>query len=108
MYFQVDEKNKFKNESQFIVCFFFKIVVLLVKQVMIEGGIFNELEDIYFDQGLILGKVEDCLYVKMIEGDYVIDIFIKQFSNGIWFIDIDGMKSIVKIVCISGNKIIVY
>ncbi|MBL1494717.1 phage repressor protein, partial [Klebsiella pneumoniae] len=51
---------------------------------------------------------EDCLYVKTTEGDYVIDTSTKQLSNGIWLIDIDGMKSIVKIARIPGNKIIVH
>ncbi|HBS1685915.1 TPA: phage repressor protein, partial [Klebsiella pneumoniae] len=36
------------------------------------------------------------------------DTSTKQLSNGIWLIDIDGMKSIVKIARIPGNKIIVH
>ncbi len=79
-----------------------------MKQVTIEGGTFDELEDIYLDQGLISGKAEECLYVKTTEGDYVIDTSTKQLSNGIWLIDIDGMKSIVKIARIPGNRIIVH
>ncbi|MEA4205832.1 phage repressor protein CI [Klebsiella pneumoniae] len=108
MYPQADEKNKSKNESQPTVRPLSKIVVPPVKQVTIEGGTFNELEDIYLDQGLISGKAEDCLYVKTTEGDYVIDTSTKQLSNGIWLIDIDGMKSIVKIARIPGNRIIVH
>jgi predicted transcriptional regulator len=63
-----------------------------VKQVTIEGGTFDELEDIYLDQGLISGKAEDCLYVKTTEGDYVIDTSTKQvvdraFKRGIILMD---------------------
>ena len=46
---------------------------------------------------------------KTTEGDYVIDTSKKkQLSNGIWLIDIDGMKSIVKIARIPWNRIIVH
>lgn len=63
--------------------------------------------DVFLDQTLIPGKAEYCLYVKANDGNYIVDTSAKQLSNGIWLIDIDGMKNIVKIARIPGNKIVV-
>ncbi|EHC44009.1 phage repressor protein cI [Salmonella enterica subsp. enterica serovar Alachua str. R6-377] len=32
----------------------------------------------------------------------------KQISNGYWLVDMDGVKSIVKIARVPGNKIVVH
>ncbi|EBM2210693.1 phage repressor protein [Salmonella enterica] len=108
MYPQTEEKNKFKNESSPTVCPLSKIVIPSVQQATIENGTLEELEDVFLDQSLIPGKAEYCLYVKANDGNYIVDTSAKQLSNGIWLIDIDGMKNIVKIARIPGNKIVVH
>ena len=48
------------------------------------------------------------MFVKASSGCFIVDISVKQLSNGYWLIDIDGVKSIVKVVRIPGNKIVVH
>lgn len=105
---QTDGNFKSKNEINPTIRPLSKIVVPSVRQATIENGIFAGLEDVYLDQSLIPGIAEDCLYVKTKNGNYVVDTSAKQLSNGTWLIDIDGMKNIVKISRVPGNKIIVH
>lgn len=108
MYPQNEDKNNSNNERLPTLRPLSKIVVPSVKQATIENGRLNEQEDIFLDRSLIPGEAEKCLYVKAADGNYVVDTSTKQLSNGVWLIDIDGMKNIVKIARIPGNKIIVH
>ena len=108
MYPQNEDKNNSNNERLPTLRPLSKIVVPSVKQATIENGRLNEQEDIFLDRSLIPGEAENCLYVKAADGNYIVDTSTKQLSNGIWLIDIDGMKNIVKIARIPGNKIIVH
>ncbi|ECB6729365.1 phage repressor protein [Salmonella enterica subsp. enterica] len=108
MYPQNEDKNNSNNERLPTLRPLSKIVVPSVKQATIENGRLNEQEDIFLDRSLIPGEAENCLYVKAADGNYVVDTSTKQLSNGVWLIDIDGMKNIVKIARIPGNKIIVH
>jgi len=107
MYPQNEDKNNSNNERLPTLRPLSKIVVPSVKQATIENGRLNEQEDVFLDRSLIPGEAENCLYVKAADGNYVVDTSTKQLSNGVWLIDIDGMKNIVKIARIPGNKIIV-
>ncbi len=48
------------------------------------------------------------LFVKTSTDSFVIDTSVKQINNGYWLVDIDGVKSIVKISRILGNRIVVH
>ncbi|OTA17216.1 phage repressor protein [Xenorhabdus beddingii] len=93
----VDNKNKSNNETR-----------TTIKQVKIENGALLEHDEVFLDHSLISGEADNYLYVKTTKGFYLVDKSVKQVSNGYWLIDIDGMKNIVKIVRIPGNKMVVH
>lgn len=107
MYSQNEGVKKPQNETKPTIRPLSKLVAPSVKQMKIENGTFTELEGVYLDQSLLPGEAESCLYVKSLNGNYIVDTSAKQLSNGTWLIDIDGMKNIVKIARIPGNKIVV-
>lgn len=60
------------------------------------------------DSSLLDAEPSDSLFIKTQADCFVVDTSVKQISNGYWLVDIDGVKSIVKIGRIHGNRIVVH
>ncbi|CCW29787.1 conserved hypothetical protein [Xenorhabdus nematophila F1] len=61
-----------------------------------------------FDSSLLPSDTSNFLLVHTTSDSYVIDRSQTLPVNGVWLVDIDGMKNIVKIVRIPGNRMVVH
>lgn len=85
-----------------------KIVAPSLKQAELKNGELNAEGEILLDNSLLDSEPSKSLFVKTSTDSFVIDTSVKQISNGYWLVDIDGVKSIVKIARIPGNRIVVH
>ncbi|PSN08554.1 phage repressor protein CI [Siccibacter turicensis] len=85
-----------------------KIVAPTLKQIELRNGELKEEGEIFMDSSLLDGEPATSLFIKTQSDCFVVDTSVKQISNGYWLVDMDGIKSVVKIVRIPGNKIVVH
>ncbi|MFW0767249.1 phage repressor protein CI [Trabulsiella odontotermitis] len=102
-----DEKIP-KNETSVTVRPLSKIVAPSIKHVELKNGELQSDDEILLDSRLLDGDSSNSLFVKTATESFVVDTSVKQISNGYWLVDIDGVKSIVKIARVPGNKIVVH
>ncbi|EEH1178258.1 TPA: helix-turn-helix domain-containing protein [Enterobacter cloacae] len=102
-----DEKIP-KNETFVTVRPLSKIVAPSIKHVELKNGELQSDDEILLDSRLLDGDSSNSLFVKTATESFVVDTSVKQISNGYWLVDIDGVKSIVKIARVPGNKIVVH
>lgn len=107
MHYQKEEEKKSKIETSPSIRPLSKLVVPSVKQASIENGTLEAMQDVYLDRSLLPADADSCLFVRIPDGNYIVDTSAKLLSNGVWLIDVDGMKSIAKIARIPGNRIVV-
>lgn len=107
MYACENEETNLKNEPPVTVRPLSKIVAPSIKRVELKNGELQASDEILLDSSLLDGDSSNALFVKTSNNSFVVDTSVKQVSNGFWLVDMDGVKSIVKIARIPGNKIVV-
>ncbi|OSL29930.1 phage repressor protein cI [Escherichia albertii B156] len=107
MYACENEETNLKNEPPVTVRPLSKIVAPSIKRVELKNGELQPSDEILLDSSLLDGDSSNALFVKTANNSFVVDTSVKQVSNGFWLVDMDGVKSIVKIARIPGNKIVV-
>lgn len=107
MYACENEETNLKNEPPVTVRPLSKIVAPSIKRVELKNGELQASDEILLDSSLLDGDSSNALFVKTANNSFVVDTSVKQVSNGFWLVDMDGVKSIVKIARIPGNKIVV-
>lgn len=107
MYACENEETNLKNEPPVTVRPLSKIVAPSIKRVELKNGELQASDEILIDSSLLDGDSSNALFVKTANNSFVVDTSVKQVSNGFWLVDMDGVKSIVKIARIPGNKIVV-
>ena len=107
MYACENEETNLKNEPPVTVRPLSKIVAPSIKHVELKNGELQASDEILLDSSLLDGDSSNALFVKTANNSFVVDTSVKQVSNGFWLVDMDGVKSIVKIARIPGNKIVV-
>ncbi|GAB0820938.1 TPA: helix-turn-helix domain-containing protein [Escherichia coli] len=107
MYACENEEINLKNEPSVTVRPLSKIVAPSIKRVELKNGELQPSDEILLDSSLLDGDSSNALFVKTANDSFVVDTSVKQVSNGFWLVDMDGVKSIVKIARIPGNKIVV-
>lgn len=108
MYAYENEETNLKNEPSATVRPLSKIVVPSIKRVELKNGELQPSDEILLDSSLLDGDSSNALFVTTANDSFVVDTSVKQVSNGFWLVDMDGVKSIVKIARIPGNKIVVH
>jgi phage repressor protein C with HTH and peptisase S24 domain len=96
------------NESNVTLRPLSKIVAPSIKQAELKNGELNNEGEVLLDSSLLDSEPGNSLFIKTSTDCFVVDISVKQVSNGYWLVDIDGVKSIVKIARIPGNRIVVH
>ncbi|MGA9618809.1 MAG: phage repressor protein CI [Serratia proteamaculans] len=97
-----------KTESSVTVRPLSKIVAPSIKHVELKNGELQTEDEILLDSRLLDSESVNSLFVKTATDSFIVDTSVKQVSNGYWLVDIDGVKSIVKVARIPGNKIVVH
>jgi len=108
MYASENEEKNLKNETSVTVRPLSKIVAPSIKHAELKNGELHPSDEILLDSRLLDGESSNSLFVKTASDSFVVDTSVKQISNGYWLVDIDGVKSFVKIARIPGNKILVH
>ena len=108
MYASENEEKNLKNETSVTVRPLSKIVAPSIKHAELKNGELHQSDEILLDSRLLDGESSNSLFVKTASDSFVVDTSVKQISNGYWLVDIDGVKSFVKIARIPGNKIVVH
>lgn len=107
--FTSDECDKsLKTETSVIVRPLSKIVAPSIKHAELKNGELQSEDEILLDNRLLDSESVNSLFVKTATDSFIVDTSVKQLSNGYWLVDIDGVKSIVKVARIPGNKIVVH
>lgn len=97
-----------KTESSVTVRPLSKIVAPSIKHAELKNGELQSEDEILLDSRLLDSESVNSLFVKTATDSFIVDTSVKQVSNGYWLVDIDGVKSIVKVARIPGNKIVVH
>lgn len=108
MYASENEEKNLKNETSVTVRPLSKIVAPSIKHAELKNGELQPCDEILLDSRLLDSESSNSLFVKTANDSFVVDTSVKQISNGYWLVDIDGVKSFVKIARIPGNKIVVH
>jgi len=108
MYANESEEKNLKNETPVTVRPLSKIVAPSIKHVELKNGELHSGDEILLDSRLLEGDSSNSLFVKTATESFIVDTSVKQISNGCWLVDIDGVKSFVKIARIPGNRIVVH
>lgn len=108
MFTSEERKKSPENESSLTMRPLSKIVAPSIKQAELKNGELKTIGEILLDNSLLDGSPANSMFVKASNDCFIVDISVKQLSNGYWLVDIDGVKSIVKVVRIPGNKIVVH
>lgn len=108
MYPRNEEEKKPRNETAPTIRPLAKLVAPSIKQVTLENGVLKENDEIHLDHSILPGEPNSCLFVNTDQGSYVVDRSLKQIINGLWLVDIDGVKSIVKLTRTPGNRLVVH
>lgn len=97
-----------KTENSVTVRPLSKIVAPSIKHAELKNGELQSEDEILLDSRLLDSESVNSLFVKTATDSFIVDTSVKQVSNGYWLVDIDGVKSIVKVARIPGNKIVVH
>lgn len=108
MFSSQDRDKNPVNESTITLRPLSKIVAPGLKQAELKNGELIAEGEILLDSSLLDAEPSDSLFIKTQADCFVVDTSVKQISNGYWLVDIDGVKSIVKIGRIPGNRIVVH
>lgn len=108
MYTDNSGEKILKNETSVTARPLSKIIAPSIKHVELKNGELQSDDEILLDSRLLDGDSSNSLFVKTATDSFVVDTSVKQISNGYWLVDIDGVKSIVKIARVPGNKIVVH
>ncbi len=105
MYACENEERNLKNETSVTVRPLSKIVAPSIKHVELKNGELQPSDEILLDSRLLDGDSSNSLFVKTATDSFVVDTSVKQVSNGFWLVDMDGVKSIVKIARVPATKL---
>ncbi|HED1620298.1 TPA: phage repressor protein CI [Enterobacter asburiae] len=108
MYTQNEDTKKPHNETTPAIRPLAKLVAPSIKQVTLENGTLIDNDDIHLDHIILPNEPVHCLFVNNAHESYVVDQSLKQITNGLWLVDIDGVKTIVKLTRLPGNKLAVH
>ncbi|EXU76009.1 phage repressor protein CI [Erwinia mallotivora] len=102
------ENKDLKSKTTITVRPISKISSVGIRHAELKNGELQSDGEILLDSRLLDSNADDSLFVKTAADSFMVDTSVKQISNGHWLVDIDGVRSIVKIARIPGNKIVVH
>ena len=100
--------NILKNDNDVTIRPLSKIVAPSIKYTELRNGELQSYDEILLDSRLVEGDSSNYLFIQTTTESFIVDVSVKQISNGSWLVDIDGVKSIVKVARIPGNKLVVH
>lgn len=108
MYPQEGTEKKPRNETTPEVRPLEKLVAPSVMQAALRDGQLEPKTEIYLDHSFLPAEPANCMFIITSQESLLVNCAVKQITNGQWLVDIDGIKSIVKINRIPGNRLVVH
>ncbi|CDG18568.1 phage repressor protein CI [Xenorhabdus doucetiae] len=96
----LSNQNKIKHLSD--------LVSPEIDKATLSNGSLIDTGKAFLDSSLLSSDVSNLLLVNTTGDSYVIDRSQTLPVNGVWLVDLDGIKNIVKIVRIPGNRMVVH
>ena len=79
-----------------------------IDKVTLTGGSLVEAGKAIIDSSLLPSDSNNLLLVNTAGGSYLVDRNQTPPVNGMWLVDVDGIKSIVKLTRLPGNRLVVH
>ncbi|WP_222888591.1 phage repressor protein CI [Enterobacter sp. C2] len=84
-----------------------EVVAPEIDKATLDGGALVEHGKIILDNSLIPHNMTNPLLIHTENGSYLVDRSGTPPVNGVWLVDIDGIKTIAKLARIPGNRLVV-
>ncbi|PXL04288.1 phage repressor protein [Klebsiella variicola] len=102
------QENSFDSVTSTQVRSLSEVVAPELDKASLVGGSLVEYGKVILDSSLIPHDLNNPILIHADNNAYLIDRAITPPVNGIWLVDIDGIKSIVKLARIPGNRLVVH
>ncbi|HDS1151342.1 TPA: phage repressor protein CI [Pluralibacter gergoviae] len=101
------QEKSFGFENQAHIKPLSDIVAPDIDKATLEGGSLLNTGKVILDSSLLPHNLSNPLLVQTDDGSYLVDRSASPPVNGVWLVDIDGIKTIVKLSRIPGNRLVV-
>lgn len=101
------QKNSFDFVNPAHIKSLSDVVAPEVDKATLDGGSLIEHGKIILDKSLIPHNITNPLLVHAADGSYLVDRSDTPPVNGVWLVDIDGIKTMAKLSRIPGNRLVV-
>lgn len=108
MFTSSEQSKSDGSESTVTVRPLSKIVAPSISYAELKNGELLIAGEILLDNRMISSAPTDSLFVQTPIESYLIDKSVKQISNGSWLVNMDGVKNIVKVQRVPGNRLVVH
>ncbi|HIG8080221.1 TPA: phage repressor protein CI [Klebsiella pneumoniae] len=102
------QENSFDSVTPTQVRSLSEVVAPELDKASLIGGSLVEHGKVILDSSLIPHDLNNPILIHADNDAYLIDRAITPPVNGVWLVDIDGIKSIVKLARIPGNRLVVH
>lgn len=102
------QENSFDSVTPTQVRSLSEVVAPELDKASLIGGSLVEHGKVILDSSLIPHDLNNPILIHADNDAYLIDRAIPPPVNGVWLVDIDGIKSIVKLARIPGNRLVVH
>ncbi|HDS9238350.1 TPA: phage repressor protein CI [Klebsiella pneumoniae subsp. pneumoniae] len=102
------QENSFDSVTPTQVRSLSEVVAPELDKASLVGGSLVEYGKVILDSSLIPHDLNSPILIHADNDAYLIDRAITPPVNGVWLVDIDGIKSIVKLARIPGNRLVVH
>ena len=79
-----------------------------IDKATLNGGLLIEAGKAIIDSSLLPAEPSNLMLVNTAVDSYLVDLSQTPPVNGMWLVDIDGIKSIVKLTRLPGNRLVVH
>lgn len=84
-----------------------EVIAPEIEKAKLHGGALVEHGKVILDSSLIPSDITNPILINADDSFYLIDRSVTPPVNGLWFVDIDGIKSVAKLTRLPGNRLIV-
>ncbi|WP_340616907.1 phage repressor protein CI [Xenorhabdus entomophaga] len=103
-----ESENKINSENPKKIKHLSEIVSPEINKATLSNGSLIDTGKAFLDSSLLPSDANNLLLVHTTGDSYVIDRSQTPPVNGVWLVDIDGIKNIVKVARIPGNRMVVH
>lgn len=100
-----NESDNINSENPKKISHLIEIVSPQIDRATLTNGLLLEMGTAVFDSSLLPDNVNNLLLVHTDSDTYILDRTPTPPINGVWLVDIDGIKSMVRLLRLPGNRL---